>query len=190
VIVLIVLCYLSLWSFFPKKISSQVNRRGADPILQHISWGNLQQRVWSSPSGRRTGYTTGGRLSQGHVRHRTPIIEDSVPGWPFFYWIALLLCIFPDLLSLNYFLLFPIFLVSCYRNYYLFQIQVERIRRLQELSEISTKKSGGKIMMYIMTSEHTKRPTEEFFENHNFFGLEKIQVFSLTEILLNNYGTL
>jgi UDP-N-acetylglucosamine/UDP-N-acetylgalactosamine diphosphorylase len=58
---------------------------------------------------------------------------------------------------------------------------------LQELSEISTKKSGGKIMMYIMTSEHTKRPTEEFFENHNFFGLEKTQV---TEILLYNYGTL
>jgi UDP-N-acetylglucosamine/UDP-N-acetylgalactosamine diphosphorylase len=58
---------------------------------------------------------------------------------------------------------------------------------LQELSEIGTKKSGGKIMMYIMTSEHTKRPTEEFFENHNFFGLEKTQV---TEILLYNYGTL
>ena len=31
-------------------------------------------------------------------------------------------------------------------------------------------------MMYIMTSEHTKLPTEKFFEKHNFFGLEKSQV--------------
>ena len=58
----------------------------------------------------------------------------------------------------------------------LYQIQVERIRRLQELAEIETSTSGGKILMYIMTSEHTKRPTEEFFESHNFFGLDKNQV--------------
>ena len=58
----------------------------------------------------------------------------------------------------------------------LYQIQVERIRRLQELAELETGVSGGRIMMYIMTSEHTKRPTEEFFETHNFFGLDKDQV--------------
>lgn len=58
----------------------------------------------------------------------------------------------------------------------LYQIQVERIRRLQELAELETGVSGGRIMMYIMTSEHTKRPTEEFFESHNFFGLDKDQV--------------
>jgi UDP-N-acetylglucosamine/UDP-N-acetylgalactosamine diphosphorylase len=56
------------------------------------------------------------------------------------------------------------------------RFQVERIRRLQELAEIETGRSGGKILMYIMTSEHTKRPTEEFFESHNFFGLDKSQV--------------
>ena len=54
--------------------------------------------------------------------------------------------------------------------------QVERIRKLQELAEICTETKGGKIMMYIMTSEHTKKPTEEFFEEHNFFGLDKNQV--------------
>ena len=31
----------------------------------------------------------------------------------------------------------------------------------------------GNIIMYIMTSEHTKQPTEEFFKSHNYFGLQK-----------------
>ena len=34
----------------------------------------------------------------------------------------------------------------------------------------------GHIIMYVMTSEHTKQPTEEFFEKHNFFGLNKDKI--------------
>lgn len=29
----------------------------------------------------------------------------------------------------------------------------------------------GHIIMYVMTSEHTKKPTEDFFRKHNFFGM-------------------
>ena len=44
----------------------------------------------------------------------------------------------------------------------LYQIQAERILRVQEMAK---KVSGeeGLIPMYIMTSEHTKQPTIEFF---------------------------
>lgn len=31
----------------------------------------------------------------------------------------------------------------------------------------------GHIIMYVMTSEHTKRPTEEFFLKHDYFGMRK-----------------
>ena len=55
-------------------------------------------------------------------------------------------------------------------------LKVERIRRLQELAELEAGTTGARIMMYIMTSEHTKRPTEEFFEAHDYFGLDKDQV--------------
>ena len=30
--------------------------------------------------------------------------------------------------------------------------------------------------MYVMTSEHTKQPTEEFFQKHNYFGLNKERI--------------
>ena len=55
----------------------------------------------------------------------------------------------------------------------LYQIQVERILRLQQMAREKTGKSGGEIIMYIMTSEHTKGPTEAFFEKHSYFGLKK-----------------
>jgi len=57
----------------------------------------------------------------------------------------------------------------------LYQIQVERILRLQELSERLT---GTKtiIPMYIMTSEATKEDTADFFSKHNYFGLKQNQV--------------
>ena len=34
----------------------------------------------------------------------------------------------------------------------------------------------GNILMCIMTSEHTKQPTEEFFRAHNYFGLKQSNV--------------
>ncbi|KAK5992795.1 UDP-N-acetylglucosamine pyrophosphorylase [Cladobotryum mycophilum] len=58
----------------------------------------------------------------------------------------------------------------------LFQIQAERIRKIQELA---AKKSGSKdvvVPWYVMTSGPTREPTEKFFSENNFFGLEKANV--------------
>ena len=57
----------------------------------------------------------------------------------------------------------------------LYQIQIERVLRLQEMSRMMTGVEG-KIPMYVMTSEHTKQPTLEFFKNHQYFGMEKEQL--------------
>ncbi|ORY72398.1 nucleotide-diphospho-sugar transferase [Leucosporidium creatinivorum] len=51
----------------------------------------------------------------------------------------------------------------------LFQLQAERIRRLQTVG-------GGVVPWYIMTSGPTRKPTEEFFEENAFFGLKKENV--------------
>lgn len=53
----------------------------------------------------------------------------------------------------------------------LFQIQAERIRTLERLAFRKFGKNG-KIIWYIMTSEHTMEPTEAFFKQHNYFGLD------------------
>merc|ERR1712203_1212940 len=53
----------------------------------------------------------------------------------------------------------------------LFQLQSERILSLQRLAEKKTGRSG-KITWYIMTSASTVKPTSQFFENNNYFGLE------------------
>lgn len=57
----------------------------------------------------------------------------------------------------------------------LFQLQAERIRRLEDLAYNRTGKHRN-ITWYIMTSETTKGATEEFFKKHNFFGLNKSNI--------------
>ncbi|XP_071439437.1 UDP-N-acetylhexosamine pyrophosphorylase [Hetaerina americana] len=54
----------------------------------------------------------------------------------------------------------------------LYQLQAERIRKLEELAFDHTGVHGS-IPWYIMTSEHTKEPTLDFFARHNYFGLKK-----------------
>lgn len=54
----------------------------------------------------------------------------------------------------------------------LYQLQAERIRRLEQLAFQLTGKKGT-IPWYIMTSEHTREPTLEFFAKHDYFGLNK-----------------
>lgn len=54
----------------------------------------------------------------------------------------------------------------------LFQLQAQRIAKLQSVA------GGGKVTIpwYIMTSGPTRKPTEEFFEKNNYFGLDKSNV--------------
>lgn len=61
----------------------------------------------------------------------------------------------------------------------LFQIQGERIRKVQQLAK---KINGGKevvVPWYVMTSGPTRGPTQKFFEEHDFFGLgqENVTIF-------------
>lgn len=51
----------------------------------------------------------------------------------------------------------------------LFQLQAERIKRLQNVG-------GGVVPWYIMTSGPTREPTEEFFAQNGYFGLEQENV--------------
>lgn len=58
----------------------------------------------------------------------------------------------------------------------LFQIQAERIRRVQRLA---SKKSGKKdviVPWYVMTSGPTRGPTEQYFKENSYFGLEEQNV--------------
>lgn len=69
----------------------------------------------------------------------------------------------------------------------LFQIQAERIRKLQRLA---FQKTGdlGRITWYIMTSEHTMEPTRAFFEHHDYFGLNAADVIMFEQGSLPCFG--
>lgn len=69
----------------------------------------------------------------------------------------------------------------------LYQIQAERIRTLQRLAHQQTG-IHGHITWYIMTSEHTMEPTKQFFEHHQYFGLNANDVIMFEQGSLPCFG--
>lgn len=58
----------------------------------------------------------------------------------------------------------------------LFQLQAERIWKLQSLASKKHEKEEVIIPWYIMTSGPTRKPTQEFFEEKKYFGLSRNNV--------------
>ncbi|PHH73497.1 hypothetical protein CDD80_3763 [Ophiocordyceps camponoti-rufipedis] len=58
----------------------------------------------------------------------------------------------------------------------LFQIQAERIRKVQELAAASSGSSNVMVPWYVMTSGPTRKPTQEFLDKHDYFGLDRANV--------------
>ncbi|KAK5171205.1 UDP-N-acetylglucosamine pyrophosphorylase [Saxophila tyrrhenica] len=61
-------------------------------------------------------------------------------------------------------------------NKSLFRLQAERIYRLQHLAERHYEKEDVAVPWYIMTSGPTRKPTEQFFEENKYFGLNRNNV--------------
>lgn len=59
----------------------------------------------------------------------------------------------------------------------LFQVQAERIWKIQQLAQKQFEKEEVVVPWYVMTSGPTRRPTEKFFEENNYFGLQKENVY-------------
>ena len=66
----------------------------------------------------------------------------------------------------------------------LFQIQAERLWKVQKLAEEKSGKKNIVVPWYIMTSGPTRGPTEQFFQKHDFFGLGKDDVVIFEQVVL------
>jgi UDP-N-acetylglucosamine/UDP-N-acetylgalactosamine diphosphorylase len=71
----------------------------------------------------------------------------------------------------------------------LFQLQAERLIKLQELAaeEFGDREVGCVIPWYIMTSGPTRKDTEEFLKSKNYFGL-KVHLFEYCLLLMRAAG--
>ncbi|KAF2140083.1 uncharacterized protein K452DRAFT_360268 [Aplosporella prunicola CBS 121167] len=58
----------------------------------------------------------------------------------------------------------------------LFQLQAERIWKVQQLAQKKHGKAEVVVPWYVMTSGPTRGPTQAFFEENNYFGLKKENV--------------
>ncbi|PNY22444.1 UDP-N-acetylglucosamine pyrophosphorylase [Tolypocladium capitatum] len=58
----------------------------------------------------------------------------------------------------------------------LFQIQAERIRKLQELAAHKVGRGSAVLPWYVMTSGPTRGPTQQFFRENKFFGLDSANI--------------
>ena len=58
----------------------------------------------------------------------------------------------------------------------LFQLQAERIGKLENLASKTYNKEDVSVPWYIMTSGPTRKPTEQFFEENKYFGLNRNNV--------------
>jgi UDP-N-acetylglucosamine/UDP-N-acetylgalactosamine diphosphorylase len=59
----------------------------------------------------------------------------------------------------------------------LFQLQAERIYKVQKLAAKAHDKHEAVIPWYVMTSGPTRGPTEAFFRENNYFGLKEENIF-------------